>query len=698
MATPTQATRNIALATPLGDDVLLLRSFSGIERLSETFEYDLDLVSQDKAIQFKDVVGQNVTLRLNLPEGDPRCFNGYISRFEQVAPDPEADFFEYRAIMVPWLWFLTQTADCRIFQEKTVPDILEEVFGELGFTDYEKRLSASYRKWGYCVQYRETDFNFVSRLMEQEGIYYYFKHEDGKHTLVLCDSKSVHEPFAGYENIDFRPRVESSAFGRRVTEWSVLQEVQPGKYVHTDYNYEKPKLSLLTSSEIEKDHAQAGAEVFDYPGEFPETGDGDQYAKIRMEELAGDFEICNGSGKARGIAVGHKFTLENHPLDSQNREYLVTATSIMAGGGAYETAGDEQDEFSCSLTAIDAAVQYRALRKTRKPSIQGVQTAIVVGPSGEENYTDKYGRIKGQFHWDRYGQADENASCWIRVAQSWAGKKWGALFMPRIGQEVIVEFIEGDPDRPIVTGRVYNDECMPPYLPDHPTKSTVKSLSSKGGGGFNELRFEDKKGEEQIFIHAEKDHHTRVKNSIYESIGNEKHLTVKKHQFSKIEEDQHLMVLGNQNSKIDGTISTEAGVDLQEKIGVNYALEVGTEIHVKSGVNIVIEAGTGITFKVGSNFINVDQQGVTLKGTLINLNSGGSPGSGSGCTPEAPEEAVEAVTADPGEKVAPKKAPRPPKPTVFSPKSTVLKQAAKSGTPFCEKCEAARKQREAGGN
>jgi type VI secretion system secreted protein VgrG len=698
MATPTQATRHMALATPLGDDVLLLRGFSGTESLSNVFELELDVISEDKAIAFDDIVGQNVSIRLSLPEGGMRCFNGYINRFEQTAPDPEAGFFEYRATMVPWLWFLTQTADCRIFQEKTVPTIIEEVFSELGFTDFEKRLSASYRTWEYCVQYRETDFNFLSRLMEQEGIYYYFKHEDGKHTLVLCDSKSVHEPFPDYDSIDFRPRVDDSEYGQHIEEWIVRQKIQPGKYVHTDYNYEKPKASLLASSEIERQHAQAGAEVFDFPGEFPVKGDGDHYAKVRMEEMAGDFEICNGSGKAQGIAVGHKFSLENHPQSEQNREYLVTSTTIMASGATYETASDGGgSDFSCSLTAIDATVQYRASRKAHKPAVRGVQTAIIVGPGGEEIYTDKYGRVKVQFHWDRYGKADENASCWIRVAQSWAGKKWGAVFMPRIGQEVIVEFIEGDPDRPIITGRVYNDECQPPYLPDHPTKSTIKSLSSKGGGGFNEFRFEDKKGEEQIFIHAEKDHHTRAKNSMYEWIGNEKHLIVKKHDFTKVEEDQHLKVLGNQNAKIDGTISTESGTDMQIKVANNTALETGTELHVKSGLNIVIEAGTAITLKVGGNFINVDQAGLTLKGTMINLNSGGSPGTGSGCTPEAPEEALAAVNADPGQKVAPKKAPKPPTPTVFSPASTVLTQSASEGTPFCEVCEAAGATQEGGG-
>ena len=618
----------------MGDDVLLLRGFSATEALSQTFEFNLDVISAERAIKFEDIVGQNVTIRLNLPDEETRYFNGFISRFEQAAPDPEASFFEYRATMVPWLWFLTRTADCRIFQEKTVPDIIEAVFADLGFTDFEKRLSASYRKWGYCVQYRETDFNFISRLMEQEGIYYFFKHEDGKHTLVLCDSKSSHELFPGYDSIPFRPRADDSAFSRRIDEWTVEQEIQPGKYVHTDYNYLKPKASLLTSSEIARQHAQAGAEVFDYPGEFPEKGDGDQYAKVRMEELAGGFEICSGGGGARGVAVGHKFTLDSHPLTEQNREYLITATSIQASTGGYETSGGGEEEFSCSLTAIDATVQYRPSRKTPKPVVQGVQTAVVVGPKGEEIYTDKYGRIKVQFHWDRYGKADENSSCWIRVAQSWAGKKWGAVFMPRIGQEVMVEFVEGDPDHPIVTGRVYNDECQPPYLPDNPTISTVKSNSSKGGGGFNEIRFEDKKGEEQIFVHAEKNQDIRVKNDRFETILNNRHLDVKKDKFEhvannrneevdadhmeKIGKDRHLQVVGKEAKEVGKSLSLTVKDDVIEVFKANHSEQTTADYYLKAD-NIVIEGMTNVTIKVGGSSIAIDSTGLKIKAPQIVL-------------------------------------------------------------------------------
>jgi len=322
--------------------------------------------------------------------------------------------------------------------------------------------------------------------------------------------------------------------------------------------------------------------------------------------------------------------------------------------------------------------------------MHGAQTAVVTGPAGEEIYTDKYGRVKVQFHWDRYAKANENSSCWIRVSHTWAGKNWGMIALPRIGQEVIVDFMEGDPDQPMITGRVYNGMSMPPYaLPDKKAISTIKTNSTKGGGGFNELRFDDTKGKEQIFIHAEHNQDVRVKNDHLEWIGKDRHLIVKKDWLEQIDGDRHSTIKGDSNHKITGTLSIKADQDMQEKVGMKHALQAGQEIHLKAGMNVVIEAGMSITLKAGGGFVVVGPAGVTISGTPVLINSGGSAGSGSGCSPEAPKAPKEAADDKAGAVNEAGPAGRPPKPTTYGPSATVLKMAAQNGTPFCEQCAAA---------
>jgi type VI secretion system secreted protein VgrG len=411
---PTQATRHISIDTPLGDDALLLRSFSVYEEISRLFEFELDLLSEDYEINFDDIIGQNVTIRMELPGGGKRYWNGYINRFVQcVSSSPQ--FAQYQATMVPWMWFLTRTSDCRIFQEKTVPDIIKQIFNDLGFSDIEDRLSGGYRTWTYCVQYRETDFNFVSRLMEQEGIYYYFLHEQDKCTIVLCDSLSKHDPYGDYGEIDFAPDTKSSALQERISEWTIEKLVRTGKFAHIDYNFEKPSTSLMSIEEEKKPHARADYEIYDYPGEYLEKADGDRYAKVRMEELAKSYEVCSGRSDSRGICSGYVFTLVKHTRRDQNREYLVVSTNYQAAAQDYETSGGMNEMCACSFTLIPSSVQFRPERTTSKPIVQGNQTAVVTGPSGEEIYTDEHGRVKVQFHWDREGKRDENSSCWMAL-------------------------------------------------------------------------------------------------------------------------------------------------------------------------------------------------------------------------------------------------------------------------------------------
>jgi type VI secretion system secreted protein VgrG len=658
---PTQASRNVEINTSLGKDKILIQNAAISESLGCLFNVDAELTSTDANISFDRIVGTNATIRLELNKESTRYFNGFVSRF--VLTQVDKGYAHYRMTLVPWLWFLTRTSDCRIFQKKKVPDIIKEVFNALGFHDFREALTGNYDPWEYCVQYRETDFNFVSRLMEHEGIYYFFEHENGKHTLVLADSHTAHKPKAGVEKVVFRPNPDGAKDKDYIHSFVVEQEVQPGTYVLNDFNFEKPKTSLKGQTDQSKNHAQAKFEIYDYPGEYEEPQHSKDMSQIRIQELHAQHEVARGQSNDRAMDVGATFTLAEYPRQDWNKKYLITSTSLHITSDEFESGGQSGGDFySCSFTAIPATVQYRAPRLTPKPLIQGPQTAFVTGPKGEEIHTDKYGRIKVQFHWDRYGKADENSSCWVRVSQAaWAGKKWGAMYIPRIGQEVIVEFLEGDPDLPIVTGRVYNADTMPPYdLPAEKTKTTLKSQSSKGGGGFNEIRFEDKKGSEQVFIHAERNQDVRVKKDSFETIGENRHLVVKKDQFEKITGDKHLTIGGEQNEKI------------------------GESLSVKTGLNITLQAGATITLKAGGNFITVGPDGISISGTMIRINSGGSPGSAT-----APQPAREADNGQGGQIAQTSKSTERKKPTSYSPQAATLKQAAKSGTPFCAKCAAA---------
>jgi len=683
MPQPTQATRHIAIETPLGEDVLLLQSFSGHEELSRLYEFDLDLLSENYEIDFDEIIGENVTIRMDLPEGGTRYWNGFISQFVQGV-STSVQFAQYRATMVPWLWFLTQTSDCRIFQDKTVPEIIRQVFSDHGFSDIEDRLSGGYRVWSYCVQYRETDYNFVSRLMEQEGIYYYFLHEQRTCTLVLCDSLSRHDSDENYGSIDLAADTRGSAVSERITEWTVVKKVRSGKFAHIDYNFEKPGTSLMSIEEDQKSHARSDYEIYDYPGEYLEKADGDRYARIRLEELSYPHEICTGQSDARGICTGYLFTLNRHTRRDQNREYLVISTEYQAAAQSYETSRGSDQQCNCFFSVIPASIQFRPERVTPKPMIQGSQTAIVVGHPGEEIHTDEHARVKVQFHWDREGTRNQDSSCWIRVSQVWAGAGWGAMFIPRIGQEVIVSFIEGDPDRPIITGSVYHGTNKPPYsLPDEQTKSTIKTMSSPDSGGVNEIRFEDKAGDEQLFIHAEKVLDHRSKGKSREFVGGSRHMIAAGDQYEKVSGDKHLTVKGDHNEKVSGTISiqSESG-DILEKTALNHAVDAGVAVHIKGGLNVIIEAGVQLSLKAAGSFIDIGPAGVHISGPLVLINSGGAPGAGSGCSPELPKEPEEADVTSPGSlSELPEVTPLE---MGMIPQAAAFQEAAASGATFCD--------------
>src|SRR3954467_15647957 len=462
---PETLPRVMEVTTPLGEDVLLFHGMHAREEMGRLGECQLDLLSptKEKAINLDEILGKNVTVKLGLPDDSTRFFNGYVTRFAQGSS--YGRYTRYYATVRPWLWFLTRTTDCRIFQEMTVPDIVKLVFDDHPAADFQFELTGAYRKWTYCVQYRETDFNFVSRLLEEEGISYYIKHADGHNTVVLTDSTGKHSPTPGYETIPFvapeevvRPELE------HISSWDFTREIQPGVYVHDDYDLERPSVELKTNKPLPRGYSPSDYEVYDYPGMYVQKSDGEQYASVRIDELGTQFESARAATNARGLTVGALLNLEHHKRDDQNREYLIVGASYDLSFENYESLPEAGGiGYQCAFVAMPSAQQFRPKRITPKPFVQGPQTAVVVGPGGEEIYTDKYGRVKVQFHWDRGGKKEEDSSCWIRVSRPWAGKGWGTISNPRIGQEVIVDFLEGDPDQPIITGRVYNAEQMPPY-------------------------------------------------------------------------------------------------------------------------------------------------------------------------------------------------------------------------------------------
>jgi type VI secretion system secreted protein VgrG len=694
----TQDNRPMRITTPLGKDVLLLAGFDGVEAISRLFRFEIELLSENHSIAFGDIIGKQVSISSKLIGGSDRYFHGIISRFSHYAGKggTALRLSRYRATMVPWTWLLTRTADSRIFQNMSVPEIIEKVFREKAFSNFSIEAQEPHEKRVYCVQYRETDFNFISRLMEDEGIYYYFTHNQNTHTMVIADTPGKHKKLSG------KVRYQKS-FGGPVGEDTIIeldkvQEIQAGKYSLSDFNFEIPKMRLEANVDSQQKLGPGEREMYDYPGGYTVKASGERLTRIRMEEEESRITTITGSGNCREFCSGYRFTLSDTVRSDMNdKDYVLTSVEHHAVQG---WEGESEISYTNAFSCIPYSVPFRTPLVTVKPFVHGSQTATVVGPKGEEIYTDKYGRVKVWFHWDREAKGDEQSSCWVRVSSGFAGGNYGSIFIPRIGQEVIVDFLEGDPDQPIITGRVYNADNMPPYaLPDEKTKSTIKTNSSTGGDGFNEIRFEDKKGKEQLFIHAEKQQDNRVKEDSLEWIGKDRHLIVKGDQMESVEGDKHLQVKGDQDEKVAGTVSLKADMDIQRKAAMKYALDAGTEIHLKSGMNLVVESGTTLTLKVGGNFININPGGIFIKGTMVMINSGGAAGSGSGASPAPPKDPLEADTAKAGKQEAPPSAsPRStsassgsanassPSPASANPtpQAQAFREAAASGRPFCE--------------
>jgi type VI secretion system secreted protein VgrG len=639
----------LSIDHPLKSSKVYIRSFSGHEALSALYHFQLELVSPDLNIKFEDIVGKNVTLGVQHADNKTeRIWNGYISRFCQLAGQPRLAI--YQAELVPWLWFLTHKADCRIFQDMTVIDIAKEIFrteGQPNYLDDSKINSGSYRKWEYCVQYRETSCNFITRLLEQEGIYFYFTHQKGSHRMVLADAKSKIAPCQG-DPVTYAIRTGSGTkqTSEVVTTWQMQQEVRPGKYTLNDFNFEDSTSTLLNVHSEARHGGDPKLEIYDYPGEYDNHDEGVTLADAYMQAEEFPHTTMSGSGVCRSFAPGFSFKLTGHPRSDQNASYLLVGANHAAYEGGLFSGDASGFTYDNSFLCAPADVPYRPPRVTPKPLMQGSQTATVVGPNREEIYCDKYGRVKVRFHWDRADTRprggkdntvkDEDRSYWIRVSQVWAGSNWGAMHIPRIGQEVIVDFLEGDPDQPIITGRVYNDKNMPPYeLPSNMTQSGVKSRSSKDGksSNFNEIRFEDKKGSEDLLIHAERTMHNSVEASQYITVGGDRHIKTgyidkegQEHGDVKelVHDNHNLHVKEEQRTLIEADSSLVVKGDHVEWFNSNLTTKVPTGVCFLGAKEIQISALEKITIQSGASTIQIDPSGITLIGVpLVNINPPG---------------------------------------------------------------------------
>jgi len=656
----------ITTTSPLDSQAkFLVRQVSGEERLGQVFTYELELLSPQPGLDASQIVGKTATVSMDQGTGQTRYLNGVIQRFKML--EVVGDQTRYRMTLVPWLWFLSLFADCRIFyKDKSVPDILKQIFDDSKYANIhydDKRLKGEHPKREYTVQYRETDFNFVSRLMESEGIYYFFEHAKDKHTLVLADGPTAHEPAQlNAATLPYSPADDQNLRGEYIRDWTVDNDVRSSSVALNDFDFTAPGKDLkATYVEMDAHPLAPNSELYDFPGGYTAQSRGQTIAQVRTQEVQSQYETFQGTTNALGLVTGAKVTMSRHPVSSQNREYLIVGAAFSASSTDPKSnaGGTGGDDFTCSFDADVANEQYYPPRLTPIPYIRGPQTAIVVGAPGKEIDTDEYGRVKVQFHWDRKGKKDQNSSLWIRVAQVWAGKRWGATFTPRIGQEVVVEFLEGDPDHPIVTGSVYNGQQLPPYLgngldPKHkndPNVSGVKSCSTLKGQGYNELRFDDTKGKEEIFLHAEKDLDTRVKNDTRTTVGGSRNLTVGGvDQYGNLYGDVKEKVFRYHQTHVRDTISVWADKNHNLTVGTQgQCMQVVTQdgnmtttaqqvISVKAGQSIVLEAGMELCITCGPSFIKLGPDGVYISGPMVYINSGGSSTSGTDLDYVAPPE------------------------------------------------------------
>ncbi|MGX9252807.1 type VI secretion system Vgr family protein [Pantoea ananatis] len=588
---------------------LLFRRLSGSEALSQSFVLQAELLSTDARIDRKSLLGKPVTFTLPtdglLSAVNPRYINGKITqigvRSEELGG---VRYAVYGLTVEPDLWPMKRDRNLRIFQSQTVPQIVQTLLKEYG-VNVETRLAGSYRVWEYCVQYQESSFDFISRLMELEGIYYFFRHEADKHTLVLCDAPDQHQSFPGYETIAYHVTPSGGSVTEEgVSQWALSESVTPGMYSTDDYDFRKPNAWMLQARQNPASPTPGSVDVYDWPGRFVEHGHGEYYARVRQEVWQVEHHMVSGSGTATGIAPGYTFALLNAPHFSDNGKYLVTSAHYDFEENSYASGDVGATRHNIDFRVLPAAVTYRAKPETPWPKTHGPQTAKVVGPKGESIWTDKYGRVKVKFHWDRLAKGDDTSSCWVRVSSAWAGQGFGGVQVPRVNDEVVVDFINGDPDRPLIIGRVYNEASMPPWaLPAAATQMGFLSRSKDGTADTaNALRFEDKAGEEQVWLQAQRNLDTNVKNDESHNVVNNQSVTVGA--------DHETRVQGNHTVGVKGDSKTLTSGNRSESALGSYIIAAGDKIRIECGETAIELTKEGDINFIGKNFnLTVDHNG-----------------------------------------------------------------------------------------
>jgi len=665
MSTYVQNNRRLVIKSPLGDNVLLLAGFSGVESMSEPFAFHLDIRSEQDWIDPSKIVGKPVSfgVRISWPrdaEAKVRWFHGVVRRFTNHGRSDRLAV--YSAEMVPMAWFLSRRSDARIYQARKTLEIVEDVLKRGGVEHIENALSEPYVPREYCVQYRETDFDFVSRLLEDDGVFYYFKRAEGKHALMLGDSRDAYGPCLE-PKLHLRPVSGHDAVGSDIATWHHGFDFQAGRWAQRDYNFETPANELATQRNLSTRQAGAnGFEIYAFPGGYQSKSDGERLARMRMEAEDCGYDIVEADTICPDLSPGCRFKVGKHVVkDEEGLEWLVTRVIHRAREDFALTTGEVATiTYSNSITCIPSSVAFRPPRRTPRPVMHGIQTAVVVGPKGEEIYVDKYGRVKVRFHWDRHSKSDESASCWIRVAQPWAGTGYGGLAIPRIGQEVIVEFEEGNPDRPIVNGRVYNasqavpvtNAGRPGAAPDDITKAammtTIRSNSLGKTGGYNEITMDDTSDRETLFVKAQKDNLTKVGHdqttivgndrsesvgkshteaigtaytltvgeNLTETVSGESAVSIKKNSTATIGGSSTLKVKGTQTVSVGDKTTIEIGKDMSVAVGGAGKIEVGKKLEI-SAQEISIKGMKKIEIAVGSSKIVLEPAQITIQGTMV---------------------------------------------------------------------------------
>ena len=625
MSNLTQDTRLISISSPLAKDELLLISFEGTEYISDLFEFQIEVISKNHNIKPEDLIGKLIDVTIQNDQN--RTFNGYVSQFTygEIKTD---NLRSYHLTMVPWLWFLSKTNNHRIFQEMTTKDIIIDVFKQLGFNDFDYKATGNPTPREYCVQHNESDLNFISRLLEEDGIAYYFEQADAKHIMHIVDEANAYQ-LCPETDLTYSKGNQPNT---QLTRWEHVYEFRKGKWSLDDYDFTTPpKDQLQTTASTSKFAKVANYEHFEYEPYHDFAGLKD-LTKKRIEAEEAPMNIIEASSDCSSFYAGGKFKISKHAVKEELGTYIITAIRHRAYDNSYFSGNDSTSEYGNDLTCIPDKVHFRPPLVHSRPVMNGPQSALVVGPSGEEIYIDELGRIKVQFFWDREGQNNETSSCYLRVMQPWAGAGWGTSFIPRIGMEVIVNFLDGDPDRPLVTGSVYNGDNAIPFKSK--TQSGIRTRSSKNGtaSNCNELRFDDLKDSEQIFIHAEKNLDTEVENDESHAVDNDRSKIIGNDESSSIGNNRTKSVGNNQSEKIGKNKTIDVGADHTEEIaknktltvGENHDEKIGKDMDLNVGKNISITAGDSIVLKTGSSSITMKKDGtITIKGKDITVNGSG---------------------------------------------------------------------------